>query len=629
MKKSKFVKITAVFLALQVLSSCNVIKGIRGITDKNGKEINSLWAMSSEVPNVNDYKFTTGIVYGGNYAVVDEAIEDGSDINHLHLRLKDSITGLDTNAINFALMWKIDAMERYMVLKGADVNYRDPLIATTFLQGEAYNGNIAFCDLLLKHGAKIDLTDAKGNTALDCAAGGRDDERWQIATAAFLIRHGAKVTEKTLQASTEINKCLYGLQRFLLKKLLEEGKKSGLDPTLEAAMLGDSSKLNELVNAGKMRKEDENKILFFTASFGKVDTMKLLQSKGLSLQALDEKKNTLLVAASKNGNLEMVKYLVENGPDAKSLLEPGHDSMKDNVVTAAADNDHADVVEYYLQNLPEISFDYSKTDFYKKGPRLLYLAAENGDTKLIDFLLDKSFPFNSDSLSCAIDGAVSKIREEKYLPDVDSQLKVIQHLLDKAKERNVSCDLSFFLTYRTNLKTVKFFVEHGADVNGIHGKPNPISQALDEVDTDDGYNTIKYLVLKGANVNVHEFNSTTSETLLGLAVDKGRLDVIKLLVDHGANLEMQDERTLTPLQVAAPGGSRTVVEYLLKKGAKVDSQDNKGKTALIYAAQNGWVQNVKLLLKYGANKSIKGNDKKTAYDVAKSNNDKVMMGLLK
>ncbi len=99
----------------------------------------------------------------------------------------------------------------------------------------------------------------------------------------------------------------------MLKKFLEEGKKSGLDPMLEAAMLGDSSQLNELLNAGKMRKEDENKILFFTASFGRVDTMKLLQSKGLNLRALDEERNTLLMAASQNGNLEMVKYLVENG----------------------------------------------------------------------------------------------------------------------------------------------------------------------------------------------------------------------------------------------------------------------------------------------------------------------------
>lgn len=230
MKKSKFVKITAVFLALQVLSSCSAIKGIRGITDKNGKEINSLWAMSSEVPNVNDYKFTTGIVYGGNYAVVDEAIEDGSDINHLHLRLKDSIAGLNTNAINFALRWRNEAMQRYMILKGADVNRRESVLSANLLETGAKYCDIAFCDLLLKHGAKIDLTDAKGNTALDSAAGGRDDERWQIATAAFLIRHGAKVTEKTLQASTKRNKCLYGLQRFLLKKLLEEGKNPALTP---------------------------------------------------------------------------------------------------------------------------------------------------------------------------------------------------------------------------------------------------------------------------------------------------------------------------------------------------------------------------------------------------------------
>jgi ankyrin repeat protein len=243
-------------------------------------------------------------------------------------------------------------------------------------------------------------------------------------------------------------------------------------------------------------------------------------------------------------------------------------------------------------------------------------------------MLDKGFPLNETTLSHAVDGAVLTIRSYEKMPDVDRQLKVIQHLLDRAKERNVSCDLSYFLSLPTNFKTVKFFVEHGADINRSP-KQNPISSALDEVDTDDGYNTIKYLIQKGANVNAHEFNGNVSATLLQCAIKRGRIDVIQLLVDHGANLEMEGGKNVSPLQSAIESGSRTVVEYLLKRGAKTDHGTSDGYAPLAYATTCGWVQDVKLLLKYGADKSAKGSNGKTAYDVAKANNDKVMMGLLK
>ena len=634
MKKNKLVKITAVFLTLQVLSSCSAIKGIRSITDKSGKEINSRWAMYNEVPSVNDYKFGTGVVYGANYAVVDEAIEDGSDINHLHMRLKESAAGLNTNAIDFASHWNSEAMERYMILKGADVNYTG-LLGESLLASEAGAGRPYFCDLLLKHGAKIDNSDIRQCTPLEEAVMGCGNETVAIQTATLLMQHGAKITDKTLDASG-LKKgsdypCSCKVQRFVVQNMIAEGEKPNLDPTVEAAVLGDSSKVAELIKSGKLHKQDEKKILFLTAAFGSVNTMKLLESKGLNLQIADSGKRSLLYAASVYNNPEMVKYLISKGLDCKKVPSGG----KYNAVAAAVDCDASDAVKYYFQNVPNVTFDdikdHKSASLYLHGHQpsdALYLAAKNGDMDLIDFMLDKGFPLNETTLSHAVDGAVLTIRSYEKMPDVDRQLKVIQHLLDRAKERNVSCDLSYFLSLPTNFKTVKFFVEHGTDINRSP-KQNPISSALDEVDTDDGYNTIKYLIQKGANVNAHEFNGTVSATLMQCAIKRGRIDVIQLLVDHGANLEMEGGKNVSPLQSAIESGSRTVVEYLLKKGAKTDHGTSDGYTPLAYATNCGWIQDVKLLLKYGANKNIKGRNGKTAYDVAKANNDKVMMGLLK
>ena len=61
------------------------------------------------------------------------------------------------------------------------------------------------------------------------------------------------------------------------------------------------------------------------------------------------------------------------------------------------------------------------------------------------------------------------------------------------------------------------------------------------------------------------------------------LEMLKLLIAHGADVNQKNIRGATVLMAAAIGGPLSVVEYLIEKGADVKMRDNDGHTALMYA----------------------------------------------
>lgn len=106
--------------------------------------------------------------------------------------------------------------------------------------------------------------------------------------------------------------------------------------------------------------------------------------------------------------------------------------------------------------------------------------------------------------------------------------------------------------------------------------------------------------------HVEKSKALTLRRFLGLAiVDQYPTEVIKKLIADGAELDSKPEkpdmweRMDTPLMLAAPYPN--IVKLLIDAGADVNAKNNFGKTPLMYAIQERNTQSVALLLDAGAN----------------------------
>jgi ankyrin repeat protein/L-ascorbate metabolism protein UlaG (beta-lactamase superfamily) len=80
----------------------------------------------------------------------------------------------------------------------------------------------------------------------------------------------------------------------------------------------------------------------------------------------------------------------------------------------------------------------------------------------------------------------------------------------------------------------------------------------------------------------------------------GQVDIARLLLDAGADIECGDSDESTPLHVAALRGNREMVAFLLSRGADVNRRDRNGAYALSFAASGGDSTVVGLILDAGA-----------------------------
>jgi len=103
----------------------------------------------------------------------------------------------------------------------------------------------------------------------------------------------------------------------------------------------------------------------------------------------------------------------------------------------------------------------------------------------------------------------------------------------------------------------------------------------------------------GANANAI-CEGGTSVTLLMVAVEKGWLDIVTLLVQNGANVNKKGMSN-TPLGTAVSEGHLEVAKLLLDVGAEPNYViPNQGATALIPAALSGRDDLCRLLVENGA-----------------------------
>ena len=99
------------------------------------------------------------------------------------------------------------------------------------------------------------------------------------------------------------------------------------------------------------------------------------------------------------------------------------------------------------------------------------------------------------------------------------------------------------------------------------------------------------------------------QTALHNASEKGHLETVRLLLESGSNRDPCDNQGRTPLHLAFEGGHLEVARLLLDSGAKKEPCDSQGRTPLHLFAKGGHLevmpfvlQVVRLLLEEGANR---------------------------
>ena len=113
---------------------------------------------------------------------------------------------------------------------------------------------------------------------------------------------------------------------------------------------------------------------------------------------------------------------------------------------------------------------------------------------------------------------------------------------------------------------------------------------------------LRYLVEQGADKDCCDVRGTTP---LLTAAHNGHLRMVRYLVEIGADMNMADEDGFSPLNKAAENGHLDVVRHLVEQGADMENAENDD-TALISASYGGDVEVVRYLLDQGANRDKAG-----------------------
>jgi ankyrin repeat protein len=148
-------------------------------------------------------------------------------------------------------------------------------------------------------------------------------------------------------------------------------------------------------------------------------------------------------------------------------------------------------------------------------------------------------------------------------------------------------------------------------------------------------NAARSALNEGADINklldTVEKNITHQLSPLIMAAILGHTEITRLLIEHGADYNQQNDRGHTALILAIHYKNTSIADLLIRAGADLDLQDEKGNTALMFAAvrdQDKKPLITHLLLEHKADPLIENNSGRIASEIAKKFNNKNIMRLL-
>lgn len=142
--------------------------------------------------------------------------------------------------------------------------------------------------------------------------------------------------------------------------------------------------------------------------------------------------------------------------------------------------------------------------------------------------------------------------------------------------------------------------------------------------TSGNVEEFKQALNKGADPNTR---NESGETPLCL-VSKCRPDLVRLLLEHNADPDLQDSNNISPIHWAVEYDNTRCIKLLLQAGAKTETSDNQEETPLHWAAWTGHSDAATLLLEAGCILNPSNSDGKTPLDLAKQQGHIAIIKLL-
>ncbi|MBD3398136.1 hypothetical protein GF413_03640 [Candidatus Micrarchaeota archaeon] len=403
---------------------------------------------------------------------------------------------------------------------------------------------------------------------------------------------------------------------------------------IAAAERGNLAVVKELLAEGadvNGRNLLQQRALPCAAANGNIEVVRLLLEKGAYIEATDQDCLTPLMNACERGHLEIVRLLLDKGADINAQTKAGSTALR-----KAVNEQYIEVVRLLLKRGADVH------DKLNDGTYILMSAALTGNTEILNAILDKGADVNARD-----DKGSSALKWSAFMDRSD-----VVRLL---KSRGAKSDL-WIAALTGDVQEAERLIEAGADVNAVDGLGwTPLMNAarkghaeMVELLLDQGADpaakreckhlkcptVIDYALRGGSPVIVSTLlnkgtdnhpnsGSKKWKALLPLAIGLGRMEVVKLLLSNGldvnvrigsdymrsmmiectAGLQVNEtigSNGMSLLMLACITGRNEIAKLLLADGADVNQRDANGCTALMRATLSGQMESVKLLLANGA-----------------------------
>ena len=326
---------------------------------------------------------------------------------------------------------------------------------------------------------------------------------------------------------------------------------------------------------------------------GHLDVVELLIERKAEVDGRTLTVSTPLRAAAFNGRLDIVSCLVEHGADVNARDDGGNTPLM-----ATCYNGHMNVATYLVEHGAKIHLQD------EDGDTCLHHAAEGGNVEVVSKLLVVGAKENPDYVNARNNSGTTPLMETCSYGNMNVATYLVDHGANiHLQDKNGNTCLHF-AAEKGHVEVVSKLLGLGAKENPDYVNATKHSGTTPLMITcyNGHMNVATYLVEHGANVLLQDKNGNTC---LHFAAEKGHVEVVSKLLGLGAKenpdyVNATKHSGTTPLMITCYNGHMNVATYLVEHGANVHQTDKYGDTCLHYAAERGHVEVVSQLLAVGA-----------------------------